>query len=485
MMVHMPSDLLQVMAQLPTYLRDLAYAVAAKAESDVSVALPTLLSGMGAAVIGLRRIERPDGGHEALGTFQFVISGRTTGKTETFKLVHARHRAHDIFQYENHVAAKSDGTPNRLHEVLHPVSTGRMLLASLEGVGQSTSISAHEGNVALRSNLFRRQLDILNVLFDGEDKSSIPLPNGTRLTVLDGSVNMLIMVQGEVFGAYDATNGETARAIGFYSRCLFTVAPAVPSVPQWARPGADRLLDEYSKDVSTYLAALEAKQKNGVIGWDTLTFSPAARAIWLDMKAQARQSAYYYPNAAQDACNRAMQNVTRLAGIIHSYYPHRLDDPRWEAPRSLDSGGLIAGPGLLANEVSTECLLAAWALVHYHLGQVALVFPPKPWQPQPAPKLSVAERRERQRREDADAIMFHLIRHIEHTGEPAAEKGVVRMRTGLYRQRFDAALFSLTDKEHLLEEGSAKKTRLKVGRVPYIESSALVRKYGEGFLSSV
>ena len=53
-------DLLRTLDRLPAEIRSLTLAVASEANVDLAMALITLLSGMGAAVHGIRAVARPD-----------------------------------------------------------------------------------------------------------------------------------------------------------------------------------------------------------------------------------------------------------------------------------------------------------------------------------------------------------------------------------------------------------------------------------------
>ena len=73
-------DLLRTLDRLPAEIRSLTLAVASEANVDLAMALITLLSGMGAAVHGIRAVARPDRTVESLGLFHILLAGTTSGK---------------------------------------------------------------------------------------------------------------------------------------------------------------------------------------------------------------------------------------------------------------------------------------------------------------------------------------------------------------------------------------------------------------------
>lgn len=456
-----------LIGELPEYLGELALTVSAKLNVDFGMALTTLLSGMASAVHGVRAVRRPDGGLEPLALFCVVLSGSGTGKTRTHKLVHAPHGAHDVRRYEAFQRAAQAGTRACLRDVIQPLTSNRFLLKSLEGVGQATAISAHEGKTLLNSYFFRQQLELVNVLWDGDDKITLPLSTGERLMAFDASLNLLVMVQPEIFQDYFAKHGDTARSVGFIPRCLFTIADPCPPGVRCQAPPPSTCLDEYYKDVTAYLdlqyEQLEAPER------DAPSFSPAACAARFQLQRELEQpSVFQYPGA-RDAAARALQNVTRVAGVIHSYYPRRPDDSR------MRSGGTTA-----ETEISLATLKAAWAIVEGHLRQFAEIFPSKPFRAASPPKAGTQQKRQQRILDDAETIMVHFRAHCERKAESSAPKSAVVTRSGLYPLRFETALIHLIDGNYLTVEGSGKKTRLSLGPRPFVAPSA----FGQGYASS-
>ena len=466
----MNSNTLQdVIWQLPEYLRSLTFTIAARANSDPGLALSTLLSGMATAVHGGYVVSRPDGGFESLALFQIVLSGRTTGKTETHRLVHAAHKAHDVLRYKDHSSAKAAGRKLRLREVVQPLTSSRALLESLEGVGHATAISAHDGNSVLNSHLFRQQLDIANVLWDGDDKVTLPLPNGERLVSFNASLNLLLMVQPEIFAKHLHKHGEVAREIGFLARCLFTIAPDGSFDRSRVRASPGDCLAEYYDDVSAYLDVQRRRLDEEDREREVICFSPTAQALWFRLKEDLASSGFqnYW---IQDAANRAMQNVARVAGVIHRYYPRRSADTRIgsEADAFAEDSGAI----------SAQTLRAAWAIVQWNLAHFAQIFPPPALQVPPPLKPTTLQKHHKRIVEDAETIMLHFALQCRQACESDAPKSAVVMRSGLYPLRFNAALVYLTDQEQIVVEGEGRRARLRLGARGYRGPSML--SYGSG-----
>jgi hypothetical protein len=452
--------LIHAMGELPAYLRDLALSVSAGAKSDLGMALSTLISGMASAAHGLRIVERPDGGNEPLAMFHMVFAGTTSGKTETYRLVHKAHKAHDVRRYEAFSASTNPRA--RLRDVMQPLTNSRALLDSLEGVGHATTISSSDGNGMLASYFFRSQLDLANVLWDGDDKLAIARPNGKRILALDGSLGLLLMVQREFIDSYLAKHGEAARKIGFLARCLFTVASTYPSDQHWHRWDGGGGLEAYYEQVTMYLDTQLERVEAGRGVREPIRFSGPAQALWFQLELELK-GRVFHSFWTQDAVKRAMQNVTRLAGTIHLYYPKisrlRVHDG------ALDEDGE-------EDEISVRTLRAAWALVQWYLSTFGEVFCPPPIVPAEPPRPSVVERRLERIREDADTLMLHFGMQCERAGSSEALKRVVRMRSNLYQQRFDAALYCLTDQNFIVVEGEGRGARLRAGERRYVRQAA-------------
>jgi hypothetical protein len=451
-----PYDLPYALSCMPGYLRDWVSAITTKLEVDPGMALATLLSGMGAGLYGGKVVKRPDDGREPLAFFTVILAGPTTGKTRTHKLVHTAHNAHDIWRYKRYQQARraasrdtsnSDqtiATPEsaaRLRSVLLQDTSNRGLLEALEGVGESAAISVHEGQKALESVLFRRHLDTLNVLHDGEGRVTITRGKNDRVSALNAMLTMLVMVQPDIFEAYLAKHGGTARGIGFLARCLFCVVPAFGSPAERWLENPDAYLATYHYKVEAFLKARLAALESGQTDPDEIAFSPDACRLWDELVAEQRRRTTTVCWHVQDAANRAMQNVARIAGIIHSYLGEQGD-------------------------ISRETLEAAWAIVQWHMGQFAMLFPPAPLSSPPPPKPTAQEKQLQREIEDGKAILDCIADACWRTKEPDALKSKVAIRSGLYNQRFRTALMRLVDEGAVLETGEGNQARLRILQAP-------------------
>ena len=439
-------------SRMPAYLRDWVNAIAIKLDVDPGMVLATLLSGMAAGINGGKVAKRPDDGVEPLACFTVVLAGPTTGKTRTHKLVHAAHNIHDICRYKSYQQGKrgatrdtadSDGTlpmpagAARLRSVILQDTSNRGLLEALEGVGESTAISIHEGQKALESVLFRRHLDTLNVLHDGEGQATITRGKGDRVIAHNATLTTLVMVQPDIFGIHLKKQGQAARGIGFLARCLFTTTPQFRNPVDRSLKDPDECLAVYHAKVETFLKHRLAKLEAGETDPDVIAFSPKACQLWHSMMAEHRQltnTVYWH---VQDAANRGMQNVVRVAGIIHSY-----DD--------------------LEGDIPPETLEAAWAIVQWHLAQFAELFPPEPLPVLPPPKPTSRHKQLYREFEDGKVIVNCITEMCWRNQESDALKSKVFIRSALYNARFRTALMRLVDEGVVLESGEGNQTRLSI-----------------------
>jgi hypothetical protein len=436
---------------LPQYLRNWTYAISRELEVDLGMSLATLLSGMATAVHGSKLVERPDGGREPLAYFSVVLAGATTGKTRTHKLVHAAHHAEDIRRYKAYQLAKKsikrraasdsapecDSGPVRLRPVILQDTSNRGLLEVEEGVGESTAISIHEGQNVLGSTLFRDHLGTLNLLYDSEGKAMLRRGNNDLVIAFDASLNLLVMVQPDIFAAYLQKHRDSVRDIGFLARCMFTCVPLAGECADPSIQVPEGCLDGYHAQVEKLLTARLERLEAGDTNRDAVRLSDQARELWWQLAGELKyltSTRYWH---VQDAANRAMQNTLRLAGIIHCY--------------SGESG-----------EIRPETLYAAWAIIQWHMGQFAELFPPKPLPP-PAPfKLTSRGKQIQRELDDAKAILDCIAELCWRSGEPSVLKSKVFIRSGLYNARFRTALMRLIDEGKVLESEEGRQARLSI-----------------------
>lgn len=472
----------------PEYMQELAYAIAIKLDVDIEMALATLLSGMAAAVHGLKGVKRPDDGFEPLSFFSVVLAGPTTGKTRTHKLVHRAHNAEDVRRYQDYQRAKkgkgtksakvrgaaselATDTPrdavvadassglvlvDTTKQSAHPVSgeanddprlrwviiqnsTNRGLIEAVEGVGEASSMSSHEGQNLLNSDVFKRHLETANILFEGNDKAMLTRANGDFVMAADATLVILAMVQPDIFDHYFQKHGKQARDIGFLARILFTRLPHFRTPIYPSVQVSDDCLDNYEKQVTAYLEAQRLKLEAGITDRELMAFSP--EACWLYW--ELAQEHKYLTNTTywhiQDAANRAMQNVIRISAIMHAFSSQ-------------------------AGDIPPKTLAAAYAIVQWHLGQFAEIFPPKPLTFPPPPKPTAHERQSQRLFDDRQSILNIIAELCLHNSQASALKSEVMtlFREHSYDARFRAALLRLVKSGEVLESGDGQETRLSI-----------------------
>ena len=474
---------------VPDYVRNLAYAIAIKLDVDIEMALATLLSGMAAAVHGLKRVKRPDDGFEPLSLFSVVLAGPTTGKTRTHKLVHRAHNAEDVRRYQDYQLAKkgrkssksanergaaselATDTPRdavavdtwsgvplvdsskpseqpfsrkpsddpRLRFVIIQNSTNRGLIEAVEGVGEASSMSSHEGQNLLNSDVFKRHLETPNIMFEGNDKAMLTRANGDFVMAVDATLVILAMVQPDVLDHYFQKHGKHARDIGFTARILFTRLPHFRTPLDWSIQVPDDCLENYETQVTAYLRAQRSKLEAGITDREEMAFSPEACQLYWELAQEHRyltNTTYWH---MQDAANRAMQNVIRISAIMHAF-----------------SGQ--------AGDIPPTTLAAAYAIVQWHLGQFAEIFPPEPLTFPPPPKPTTHQRQSQRLFDDRQSILKIITELCLHNREANALKSEVMtlFRERSYDARFRAALLRLVKGGEVLEAGAGKESRLSI-----------------------
>ncbi|MGH8244438.1 MAG: DUF3987 domain-containing protein, partial [Steroidobacteraceae bacterium] len=285
--------------------------------------------------------------------------------------------------------------------------------------------------------LFRRHLDTLNVLHDGEGRAMITRGKGDRVIAHNATLTTLVMVQPDIFGAYLQKHGRTARGIGFLARCLFTTIPRFRNPIDRSLKDSDECLTAYHAKVEMFLKHRLAKLEAGETDPEVITFSTKACELWHEMLAEHRYLTNTVYGHMQDAANRGMQNVARVAGIIHSYDDAQGDIP----PETLDS---------------------AWAIVQWHLAQFAELFPPEPLAVLAPPKPSARDKQLYREIEDGKVIVNCISEMCWRNREPDALRSKVFVRSALYNARFRTALMRLVDEGVVLESGEGKHTRLSI-----------------------
>ncbi len=478
---------LQSPGVLPDPIREWAIALAIKSGVSFEFALMTLLSGMASAVCGLKVVERPDGGVEQTSLIVFAQAPPAYGKTRLYKQVFKTHQSMDVKRLSAYIAASlearkrgsggSDGNDYveprlRLTNVQDTSKFG--LLEAINGIGESVSLTTHEGNLILNSNLFRSDgLEMATTLWDGEGTIQTNR-RGKVMIAMNATANMLVMVQNDVREAYCSKHGEHARGIGFFSRTLWVNAP------MWVNPAfqpseflEDCLADYHDRvqhflthkfsrmEAASMLATiqdpgveaepLEAAEGGGAetaavgdhgrsLDPEIMVLAPQAANLYFELQRdlEGHWSGHHY---MRDALGRAMQNVLRIAGIMQAF----VDD---EAP------------------VSAGALNAAYLVVDFCLTQFSSVFPPQPIKFAPFKpiliKVSPQQRAAQRLREDAQAIVDGLCALCQLRKEADVLLADVRERLGIYPLRFRAALAALEDEGRVLVTGKGRDMRISI-----------------------
>lgn len=435
---------------LPRVMQSWVAAICTKVRVHESLALSTLLSGMSAGLHGGYSVLLPDHGEEPASLFSMVLAGPTTGKTVTHRLVHLAHSEIDIeltSEHEDgldalegvreegeHPASKS--SKKRLRTILQQDTSNIGLLEALEGVGESAALSVHEGRRALQSPLFSKHLETLNELYDGFGAVSVTRGRKSRLRALNASLTLLVMVQPDIFSLYLDRSGAEARGNGFFARCLFTIALPVHSACGVSVVDPDAILAGYHAKVRQHLkhrlSRLKAKQFETI----KLSFSHEASNRWHEIAALHRNKFRISQDNA-DADNRALQNLARLAGIIHCY----------------------TGEG---HEIARATLEASWSIIQCHLLQFELIFPAKKYFDVTPIKPTVEEKRKLREHDDMNRVTAAIRELASLSGKSEVSYSTVLTMSGLYHQRFRAALIRLIALKHVIDEGAGMARRLKL-----------------------
>ena len=483
---------LQSPGVLPDPIREWAIALAIKSGVSFEFALLTLLSGMASAVCGLKVVERPDGGVEQTSLIVFAQAPPAYGKTRLYKEVFKAHQTMDVKRLSAYIAASlqarkrgpgwSDGNEYvepRLRLTNAQDTSKFGLLEAINGVGESVSLTTHEGNLILNSNLFRSDgLEMATTLWDGEGTIQTNR-RGKVMIAMNATASMLVMVQNDVREAYCSKHGEHARGVGFFSRTLWVNAPMWGHAPfqpsefredclvdyhnrvqhfltrKFARMEAVSMPPSFSHEPGGDVEALEstgidgpgAQERDGAtaatadvssLDPEMILLTPQAAALYFDLQReiQGNWSGHLY---MRDAVGRAMQNVLRIAGNMQAF----IDD---EAP------------------VSAGVMHAAYLVVDFCLAEFSTVFPPAPIKFAPSKpilfKLSAQQRAAQRVREDAQAIVDGVCALCQLRKEADVLLADVRERLGIYPLRFRAALAALEDERRVLVTGKGRDMRI-------------------------
>lgn len=441
------------MNALPDFLRIQVSALVDATGAHPALALSTLLSGMAAGVHGRYLVQRENGDTDTLGLYMMILSGRTTGKSSVFRLVYEPHKAEVLTRYRAFKLAKQAARKQcrpeedpmidpgsgsaRFREHLLQDVTKRGLLESLEGIGESVSIAAHDGESVLKTPLFRQNLSTLNELYDGKNASGIRRSGGELTFALDSSVNVLAMTQPEIARELYEYHGERARQIGFDARCLYAVVPPMRPHPVSSHDQAVACLAPYYERARTHLAVRLMRLEAGITDREVLVLSGEAGQLWTRLVSDHDQRYGGHYCHFQDAADRTPQNARRLAANIHAY--------------SVDPG-----------DISSEALYAGWMISQWFLMEFSCAFPRAQILAVKSAKLTPREKQQVRENEDCQLIIERIHSLCQLLGTESVSKDKVFARSGLYNARFRTAVTRVIDEGHVLETRVRNKLHLSL-----------------------
>lgn len=433
---------------MPPKLRTWAQALSSGLQVDFDFALVTLLSGMASAVNGLKVVGRPDGGEEVLALSCILLAPPTYGKSRVFKRVHVAHHDADVERHNAHEAAlrvprsRGDRSPfPRLRLSTVADCSRRGLLEEIRGVREATSMSSHEGNQLLRSNLFQQGgLDMLTMLWDGGSVVQQRRGRGDVLVASDATLNFLIMLQNDIFASYlDSKGGRHARDIGWFARCLFVSAPSSSQpLPQDQATGMD-CLEAFDNHVSEFLQTKLARQEAEDMNPDALELSPEGRQAYADLTHADEFVVGFQNRHMHDAINRGKQSALRISGIIQMF-----EDAE--------------------TEISVSAVLTACDVVRKSLREYARMFPPEmmPIRKIQARPMTAIERRAQREVEDCQRVLEVTAELCRLTQQPEVPRSRVMIRSGLYAARFSTAEMRLVDEGRIQVAGSGTERLMRI-----------------------
>ena len=221
--------------------------------------------------------------------------------------------------YEAHVRAEP--RPPRSGKFLYEDTTPQALVLMLYENMPNACMLTSEAN-SIFSGKALGELDKLNTLWDG---SSVIVDRISRegFTLQNARLTLALMAQPSVIARFMGRRGEEARGTGFLAR--FLVAKPRPM----AGSREPRTLSELPRQ-QAFNARLRERLETGVPQTrHILRFSEAAAALWYEhsryLEAQMRENGLYH--YAKDHASKLLENVSRLAAILHAF-EYGLDSDR-------------------------------------------------------------------------------------------------------------------------------------------------------------
>ena len=433
---------------LPAYMRALISCISTRLKVDPGMVLAALEAGMASAAHGVACVTHPHGGRELLSCFGVVIAGPTMGKTRTYRETHRVHLEEDLRRHASSLVAEqsrnqtSGGRVWRAHDRIRWVAlqnaTNRGLIEVLEGVGGSTAVVSDEGQNVLSSDLFKRHLDTCNSLYDGS-RVMLNRAHGRSMVATDASLVSFVMIQPDRFSSYCQKYGELARGIGFFARTLFTISGPIQPWSTASLEMADGSVERYENKVRDLLTRQHARTQDGNTERQAIKFTSEALGVFASLEQEhLREIPLFYPHM-EDAANRALQNVVRLAAILHIF--------------SDESG-----------DIPAATLLSAYSLVKWHLAHFSILFPAAAPTLPLSPQQLAAQRAMQRCMEDRDAIHAIIVELSRVRQSQTVLKSEVQtlFRAHAYDARFRAALLRLKNEGTVIESPGGQTARLSI-----------------------
>ncbi len=241
--------------------------------------------------------------------------------------------------------------PPRLRRLLRQDLTYAALIVALEGDGESTFISASEGDAALKSDLIQQNFTALSMAWSGESIVADRADKGR--TAINPRCTLSVMVQNAVFNQFMEKRGDVLRGSGFLARCLITRPIsmighrfAFSDPPQWKH------LDAFHARLRCLLEEGDLRLAAGVPR-HILEFDEEARHRWVlranEVEVMLRDGNYF--GEVRDFGAKLMEHVARVAAVLH----------------------VFAGQD---GKITVDTTERAWTIVLFHAEEFRLMFSP-------------------------------------------------------------------------------------------------------------
>ncbi|MBN2866778.1 MAG: DUF3987 domain-containing protein [Thiotrichales bacterium] len=339
-----------------TVFNDACYEVANHDQVPIDLVIPTALSSAAIAFSHDVEVEYPLGDSEPLILFFTVLAGSGTGKTRAhkrfFKPINKFLKHMSILQgeYEKEYYAelmcwqdmlnqirKSTVDPESkkvqlyLHEINKPIppynwdiviedSSPLGALEKAQGM-RSIAITSSEG-----MNFFNaKTLDSIEKFCAAWSNEPIKVTRKTyNIEVSDTDIHIFTPVQPQSFLKLLESKGDKLRSSGYFARTLFAfIGENRGNAYQENHKRPEfRHLEKFEARVTVGLDRLKQNIQTGQLQKRQLRFSPQALQKWFQVHNEIQfQTNPSTPNGRFHGCTdhaaRLMQNITRVAGVLH------------------------------------------------------------------------------------------------------------------------------------------------------------------------